>query len=104
MMRNDTNMTCQLYNFKIENQLLNFCVGKSVGRKSSEVSRHVLKVSCMNNEQFKAYDPIFDPRIQRFYLEIFRIFILSSNCRLFNLSKTLNSRSFFELWNIDYGI
>ena len=44
MMKNDTNMTCQLKNFQIENQLLNFCVDKSVGGKSPEVSRHVLKV------------------------------------------------------------
>ena len=45
MMKNDTNMTCQLYNFEIENQLLNFCVDKNVGGKSLKVSRHVLKVN-----------------------------------------------------------
>ena len=57
-MKNDkfTNMTCQLLNFEKENQLLIFCVGKSVGGKSPEISRHVLKVSLTNNEHFKAYD------------------------------------------------
>ena len=44
MMKNDTNMTCQLQNLEIENQFLNFCVGKSVGWKLPEVSRHALKV------------------------------------------------------------
>ena len=44
MMLNDTNMTNQLQNFKMENQFLNYCVGKSVGEKSTEVSRHVSKV------------------------------------------------------------
>ena len=34
MMKNDTNMTCQLLNFKIENQFLNLCVCKRVGGKS----------------------------------------------------------------------
>ena len=38
MMKNDTNMTFQLQNFELENQLLNFCVGKIVGGKSPEVS------------------------------------------------------------------
>ena len=32
-MRNDTNMTCQLWNFEKENQILNVYVGKSVGGK-----------------------------------------------------------------------
>ena len=31
-------------------------MGKSVGRKSPEVSRHVLKVSPANNKHFKAHD------------------------------------------------
>ena len=31
-------------------------MGKSVGWKSPEVSRHVLKVSPKSNEHFKAYD------------------------------------------------
>ena len=44
MMKNDTNMTCKFWNFEIENQFLNFCVGESVGGKSPEVSRHALKV------------------------------------------------------------
>ena len=56
MMKNDTNMTCQFENFEIENQLLNFCVGESVGEKSSEISRHALKVSSSNKKHFKAYD------------------------------------------------
>ena len=38
MIKNDTNMTCQHQNFEIENLLLNFCVDKSVGGKSPEVS------------------------------------------------------------------
>ena len=42
-MKNDTDMTCQLWHFKIENQLLNFCVGKIVGGKTPEVSRLVLR-------------------------------------------------------------
>ena len=31
MMKNDNHMTCQVYNFEIENRLLNFCVGMCVG-------------------------------------------------------------------------
>ena len=56
MIKNDTNMTCQHQNFEIENRLLNFCVDKSVGGKSPEVSRHVLKGSPKDNEHFQAYD------------------------------------------------
>ena len=56
MMKHDTNMTCQLLNFEQENKLLIFCVGKSVGGKSPEISRHALKVSLTKNEHFKAYD------------------------------------------------
>ena len=44
-MKNDTDMTCQLYDFEIKNQFLIVCVGKNVDEKSSEVSRHALKVS-----------------------------------------------------------
>lgn len=41
-MKNDTHITCQLYNFKIENELFKICVGKSVGPKVLEVSRQWL--------------------------------------------------------------
>ena len=60
MMKNDTNMTCQLKNFEIENQFLNFSVGKSVGGKSPEVSRPVFKVFPSNNEHFEVYDITYD--------------------------------------------
>ena len=33
MMKNDTDMTCEFWHFEIENQILNFCVGKSVDWK-----------------------------------------------------------------------
>ena len=44
MTKNDTDTAYQHQNLEIENQLLNFCVGKSVGGKSPEVSRQFLKV------------------------------------------------------------
>ena len=34
-MINDTNMTCQLWNFEIANQILYVSVGKSVGGKEN---------------------------------------------------------------------
>ena len=34
-MINDNNMTCQLWNFEIKIQILNVCVGKSVGGKGN---------------------------------------------------------------------
>ena len=35
-MKNDTHITCQLENFKIENELFKICVGKSVDAKVLE--------------------------------------------------------------------
>ena len=39
-------------NFRIENRLLNFCVGETVGEKSPEVSRVFSKDSLLNLEYF----------------------------------------------------
>ena len=50
MVKNDANMTCQLLNFEIKNQLLNFCVGSEIFTKWLIINFNIkrLSIGCPN--------------------------------------------------------
>ena len=71
-----TNMTGQFLNYEKENRLFNICVGKTVGGKSPEVSRLLLKVWV---EFLRSGGHLAKTRIQHLIL----VKILSSEISLF---------------------